>query len=122
MCYHEAIPNGNELTGYPHVGTADCGYALCDKWVDSIGEHGLVIIHRDPQEVSKSLDGIGIPDEIGYIPMLAEHLKKLKGLHVDFYDINARLEEIHDYLGIPGYTTERAGIFTNMNIKSMEWG
>lgn len=114
ICYHEAIPDGIELN--LNEGTADCGYAICP-----IPCEKLVIIHRDWREVSRSLSDIGLPDEIGYLPILAEMLYDLNGLHVDFCDINDRLEEIHNYLGLPGYSRERAELFINMNIQSKEW-
>lgn len=101
------------------MGTADCGYVLCDDWVKSIGKHKLVIIHRDYSEVIKSLISIGMPTEnLSGIPTM---LEKLNGLHIDFDDINKRLKEIHDYLELPGFDRMRARLFTNMNIQSMDW-
>jgi len=118
LCYHEAFYNNLPLEGAPYVGTADCGYALKD-W--GIGEHKLVVIHREPESVASSMRAIGLEDRFGYLPVLAEKLYKLDGLHVDFNEINERLEEIHDYLGLPGYDKKRAELFSTMNIQSMEW-
>jgi hypothetical protein len=121
MCYHEAIYNNQELTGYKYVGTADCGYCLCPEWVEEIGEHKLVVIHRDYKQVEQSLGAIGYPDSIGYLPELAKQLHQLDGLHVDFNDIDKQIMEIHDYLGVPGYDKNRAELFKDMNIQSTEW-
>jgi len=118
MCYHEAIPNNNQLSA--NTGTADCGYALCPDWVESIGRHKLVIIHRDCKEVAESMARIGLPDTTGYLPDLDRKLQKLNGLHVDFEDIDMRLEEIHNYLDLP-YDKKRAELFSGMNIQSNRW-
>ena len=121
FCHHEAIPKNISLTGYPYVGTADCGYILCPDWVNSIGEHKLIIIHRDVNEVMASMKKIGLEDEIGYLPMLAEKLYKLDGFHIEFNEINKALPQIHKYLGIPDYNEERALLFIDMNIQLQEW-
>ena len=118
LCYHEAFYHHQPLEGAPYVGTADCGYALRD-W--SIGKHKLVVIHRDYKDVAKSLKAIGLEDEIGYLPILAERLRELGGLHIEYSEIDERLKEIHDYLGLPRYDKKRAELFTKMNIQSMEW-
>lgn len=115
ICYHEAFYHGIPLEGAKHVGNADCGYFVKD-W--DIGEHGLVIIHRDPEDVARSLYRIGLDEGIEYLPMVSERLYELDGLHVDYDDIDDRLEEIHDYLGLPGYDKKRAELFRNMNIQS----
>jgi len=120
MCYHEAIYNKQELSGYRNVGTADCGYVLCPDWVESIGQHKLVVIHRDYREVAQSVKDIDLEDTIDYLPKLAEQLRKLDGLHINFKDIDERLWEIHDYLDLP-YDKERAELFIGMNIQSREW-
>ena len=118
LCYHEAFYHHQQLEGAYHVGTADCGYALRD-W--GIGKHGLVVIHRDYKDVAKSMRAIGLVDEIGYLPILAERLQELDGLHIEYSEIDDRIEEIHDYLGLPGYDKKRAELFSKMNIQSMEW-
>ena len=81
-----------------------------------------MIIHRNWEDVARSMAKIDLPHEIGYFPEYAKRLNELDGLHVEFSDINERLEEIHNYLGLPGYSKEGAELFTNMNIQSLEWG
>ena len=120
MCYHDATYSKQELTGYSHVGTADTGYVLRPEWAKELGEHKLVIIHRDYKEVAESMAEFGYADEHGLFPMAAKMLHELNGLHVSFYDINSRIEEIHHYLKIP-YHKERADLFINMNIQAQEW-
>ena len=119
-CYHEAFYNRIALNGYEHVGTADCGYLLVPDLVKALGEHKLVIIHRDPKDVAESVAAVGLPDEIGFLPELAEMLEKLSGLHIGYNDIDERLEEMHEYLDIP-YDAVRAEQFKQLNIQAMEW-
>ena len=121
FCRHEAIRHDLDLDGALHAGTADCGYLVCPAWVKTQGEHKLVVIHRDVHEVAKSIAQLGLPDTIGYLPELAKQLYVLDGLHIDFDDIDMRLYEIHEYLGLPGYDEGRAKLFINMNIQAKEW-
>ena len=125
LCYHEATLNDHDtdIEGYDHVGNADSGYIICPEWIEQFGDHKVVVIHRDPAVVQKSLDAV--PYEFGellwVLKMAARRLKALDALHVNFDDINPRLEEIHDYLGVPGYDQERAQLFFDMNIQSKNW-
>lgn len=123
FCYHEAIRDERPLEGYPHTGTADCGYLLCPDWVESIGEHKLVVIHRNPANVVNSLKkmGIGNKEEYEALESLATALGHLNGLHICYDEINDRLEEMHDYLCLPNYDENRADMFKPLNIQTMNW-
>lgn len=120
-CFHEGIFFDEKLTGFPYAGTADGGgYLIRPEWVDSIGDHQLVVIHRDPEDVARSLADINIPKGLD-LELMAEQLEHLGGLHVDFSDIDERLKEIHEYLKLPGYSKRRADLFIGLNIQAREW-
>lgn len=125
ICYHEAAFNNDDMDieGYQHVGSADSGYVLplSRDWADALGEHKIVVVERDIDEVVHSLKGIGQKDTKWLLDVMAPQLKKLPGLHVDYYDLDKRLKEIHDYLGIEGYCPDRHAIFANLNIQSQDW-
>ena len=122
LCYHEAIHAEEDLqaVGYTHVGTADSGYILSPDWVEA-HDVKLVVIDRDVDDVVHSLKGIGQSDTRWLLEAMRPKLAELDALHVDFEDINERLKEIHDYLGLPGYDEERADLFCNLNIQSQDW-
>jgi len=118
ICVHEASLNGWPDTSHPDQGTADCSYILLKEWFESIGEHKLIIIHRNIFEVEDSLKRIGtlVSDLYG----MAESLNALDGLHVNYNDINDRLEDIHGYLGLP-FDRTRAELFKTLNIQSEKY-
>jgi hypothetical protein len=119
-CYHEALYHRTPLEGYEHTGTADGGgYLLCPDQVAAIGPHRLVVIHRNPNTVIRRLANIGIYG--AHWKPMAKKLHELDGLHVKYKDINARLQEIHEYLGLPGYSKERAELFISLNIQRQEF-
>ena len=125
LCYHEAAYNeyDMEAPGYAHVGTAESGYVLAADWVASLGDHKLVIIHRDAQDVIDSLDQLqdARAHGIGWmVTAMATQLTQLEGLHVKFDEINDQLPEIHEHLGLP-YSQDRADLFVNLNIQSQDW-
>lgn len=121
FCYYEAIKDSLPLNGYKHTGTADCGYLLRPEWVESIGEHKLVVIHRNLNDVLESAEELGLTANIELLPYLNDKLYELDGLHVDFDDINDRLLEIHNYIGLPCFNKDRANMFINMKIQTKQW-
>jgi hypothetical protein len=123
LCYHEAIHSEETLqtAGYSHVGTADSGYILSPDWIEAAPAHKLVIVHRPVDDVVRSLKGIGQSDTRWLLEAMGPKLRQLEGLHIEFDDINDKLEDIHDYLGLPGYDEERADLFANLNVQSQDW-
>jgi len=124
ICYHEAAAHGDDMDAdYAHVGTGESGYVLLPDWVRSLGTHKLVVIHRDPDEVDKSLSALKddtVKDKGWLLTAMATQLRALRGLHIEYEAINDSLPEIHEYLGLP-YSQERADLFTNLNIQSQDW-
>ena len=113
-----------DTTDYSHVGTADSGYILRPEWVKALGKHKLVVIHRDPVQVTTSLSTIA--DMIDFDACQAwlttndKLLRHKKGLHIEYDDINNQLQVIHEYLGLP-FSQERADVFIPLNIQAHDW-
>jgi len=123
LCTHEAIAHKLPMTSENHkyVGTADSGYVLDPDWMEEYDGIKIVIIERDTQECIDSLNGL-IPQDCSWLlRSMARALGKVDALRVPFYDIERNLEEIHDYLGLPGYSQERATLFSALNIQAQEW-
>ena len=107
-CFHELLNQcrtksefyrAMELFSGIHVGNSDCGLAFSDfqeQWPDA----PTLIIQRPLDDVVASLEAIGLPGQESICLHVQRLLDNLEGLRVDFDDINERLPEIHDYLGI----------------------
>ncbi len=123
LCYHEATLNFSDMDveGYTHVGNSDSGYTICPDWVEELGDHKLVVVHRNPLVVTESLKKVGFGDLTEQMVRQADVLRKLEGLHIEFEEINPRLKEIQEYLEVPGYDESRATLFFNMRIQSLDW-
>lgn len=122
-CHHEATFHNSsmDLPQFDYVGNSDSGYILTPDWVKALGDHKLVIVHRDIDEVERSLKKIGQNDSRWLLEQMQPVLEKLEGLHIEFNEINTRIKDIHDYLEIPGYDPYRAALFSKMNIQSQYW-
>ncbi len=123
LCTHEAIAHGLPMTSESHkyVGTSDSGYVLDPEWQAAYPDIKIVIIERDTQECIDSLNKL-IPVDCSWIlNSMVKSLRRLDALRVPFYDIADNLENIHDYLGLPGYSQERAVMFSILNIQAQEW-
>jgi len=121
-CHHEATFHGSSMdVPFDYVGNSDSGYILCPEWAEAQGPHKVVVIHRPVDEVEKSLASIGQKDTRWLLEQMEPSLQALDALHVDFHDINKRIKDIHDYLGIPGYHPYRAALYSKMNIQSQYW-
>lgn len=82
------------------VGNSDCGLGITDfqeRWPDA----PTVIIERPLEEVSASLSRVGIEVTDDMLEWFMSLLTPLEGLRVPFYDVDNRLEEINDYVGVP---------------------
>jgi len=102
FCWHEAMAGITSKAQYwerlsteryTHVGNSDCTLYMGGL----LPNCPLVIIERDVGEVDKALTKIGFA---GCLKMLEESqaaLDKMDGLRIPFYEINDRLEEIHQH-------------------------
>ena len=118
FCFHEAsYMDADYRIPFKHKGNSEAG--VPDTFLESFDPQKIVIVHRDIDEVYRSLEIIGQPVRPGYLEELEERNTKLEGLHVDFYNID--LDEVHTYLELPGYSPERAKLFENMNVQSKYW-
>ena len=116
-CHFEAIPNRIEIADGD--GTADPGYLVSPKWIAELGPHRLVIIHRPIDEVMPWWEAKGL--DPSHLVALEQGLDSFKdALHIDFHDINERLGEIHNWIGIP-WDQERADLFVQLNIQAEKY-
>ncbi len=103
VCHHEFLSRCttrerfyNEMN-LPGRGNSDCGLILTDfqsVWPSA----PTLIVQRDIDEVVVSLHRLGVTDVWTALKMAQHRLDRLKGLHVPYWEINERLEEIHTYL------------------------
>jgi len=120
LCYHEASFHNSDMElDVKNIGNSEAGVEL--PWVTDFAPDRIIVIHRDIDEVERSLDIIGEPTGAALRERLEElntRLDHFGGLHVDFYNID--LWQIHDYLGLK-YLPHRAELFDTMNIQSKYW-
>lgn len=122
FCHHEAIYHKKEmnLPEYQNVGNSDSGYPLSPEWAEALGEHKIVVIHRDLDEVANNLEIVGVDDVRPILEEIHYNMDRLYGLHVKFENINEHLEAIHKHIGVP-YDQDRAELFTSLDIQPMEF-
>jgi hypothetical protein len=128
-CFHEAL-NGThsheafyrKMTAIPgRVGNSDSGLMFTDFQMVFLGSPTL-IVERDIDEVYLSLCnqlGKELCEEGEAYAFLKEQkarLDRLSGLRVPFWDIDERMEEIHDHLRIP-YNQEEAERWCRKNVQ-----
>jgi hypothetical protein len=101
---------------------SDCGLPITD-FQERFPEAPCVIIHRELVDAHSALSKFC--KEIGWrqpyienLVALQDRLQSLKGLHVEYRDIDERLEEIHQYLtpNVP-YCAELADQMCSRNLK-----
>lgn len=125
FCYHDLLAyckdeqelkNKMNLFGYDFIGTADTAGFLLPKH-DLFKHAPKVIIHRDSDDVIKSLENfLNASVSKKWIRYIDEQLNKVKGLHVNYSEINNNLEKIwHHCLNVP-YNHERAKLLSNFNV------
>ena len=107
-CHHEAL-NGplskqefyDVMEQDGNIGNSDSGLFITDfqqRWPSA----PTVVLLRDPVEAAESVSRLlGHMPSLGLLEAQFKAATQLQGLHVWFEDINDRIEEIHDYLGIP---------------------
>lgn len=112
-------PHPSELI----IGNSDSGLPLMNLEI-LFPDAPVVIIHRKFIDVMHStMESIGInnpPQEmIDMLNRIHERMRYLKGLHVQFEDINARMEEICEWVGIE-YREDLHKLYTPLNIQTMD--
>ncbi len=105
-CFHDAMRRCNhpsqlfdfvlpdKITGF-----SETGLCLFPDWVNN-SELPTVVIHRSVEDVERSGRAAGlVPVDTD---LMSRNLDRIDGLHVNFEDINDRIEEIWDYCtGMP---------------------
>jgi hypothetical protein len=75
------------------------------------------VLLRDPEEVVNSLTKLlGTPPSIDLVAGQFAAAERLGGLHVWYNDIDERMEEIHQHIGIE-YNQQRHQEYKDMNIQ-----
>lgn len=103
-----------------HVGNSDSGL-MFSRFQELFMGAPTVVIERDLDDVAASLEaqlGKELCEQGGSRAFLEKQHKRLQsvsGLRVPFDDINARLEEIHQYLVSVPFDSEYAQDMTSQN-------
>lgn len=125
-CHHERL-NGmtsrgefyKEMEAPGCIGNSDSGLFITDfqeRWPDA----PTVILLRDPVDCYYSLRNfLKAEPSLELLNTQYERAKALNGLQVEHGDINERLVEIHEYLGIP-FDDGIANQFENLKVELRE--
>lgn len=115
-CEHDLLGRVTRAQFYEQMprlnGLSDSGLMFTDfqdRW-----DAPTVIIERDPFTVMQSMAALGgIPQEL--MDDGLHRLSKLKGLRVGFHEIDGRLKEITEYLGVR-WDAKRAERYKRMTV------
>ncbi len=114
ICYHEALCGRKsreefyaymELGGLDRIGNSDSGLFITDfqqRWPDA----PTLIIERPFADVYESLCALFAANDYPapsreFLAIQHEQVNRLEGMRVAYEDIDRRMPEIHDYLGLP---------------------
>lgn len=124
-CHHELL-NGlksrqefyDAMESPGVVGDSDCGLFLTDfqtRWPDA----PTLIVERPLGEIRASLKRVmELQDrpQLKFLKNMSGYINSLKGMRVGFYELDARLPEIHNYFGIP-FNEEYATHMSKLNVQ-----
>ncbi len=99
---HPTLRIGNSDSGLPVTG-----------FQEAFPASKTVIIERHIEDVYNSLHDIEIPVGMDWLVDMNSRLSKLKGLRVEFDNLDRQLADICDYLEIP-YSREKHDIFRHL--------
>lgn len=130
-CYHEGLKGCNSVDQYiarmvhdipnAKVGNSDSVLPLTN-FQELFPDAPTVVIEREITEVLWSLKENKIPIN-GYagnlLAMTQVRLPSIEGLHVAYDDIDARLSEMCDYIGVT-YDSRKHTMLRKMNIQTMD--
>ncbi len=121
-CHHELAGKVKTLEDYESemaraqfTGNSDCSHTMA-----KVKSAKTLIIRRPMKDVYYSLKKINLDVSLVDLALYNTLLDNLDGWQIEYGDINNKLEEIHDYLGLPDYDHERAKLFKNLKINIME--
>ncbi len=102
FCWHEGMNNCLTKDDYRAkmevrsiVGNADCGLPYCDILEDMPGP--MVVIEREPKDVQKSLNALGMPCTDERLDAMVEGLAKVKGMRIPFDQLDKCINDIFNY-------------------------
>jgi hypothetical protein len=108
ICHHELL-NGlqsrqefyDEMEKPGYIGNSDSGLCITDfqqRWPDA----PTVVLMRNPLDVHKSLTAfLGIEPSLEFVHRQMIAAQATNGLKVWYSEIDDRIEEIHEHIGIP---------------------
>jgi len=109
-CLHEGMNNCNTYDEYKKkisgVNDSNTGFAFIGN---PLPERPVLIIHR-----------VGRMDGVTGMTEASKMLGNIKGLHVNFKDIDSRIIEIFNYLTGDDINMSIYNLFKNLNITTME--
>ena len=122
VCHHELMGQVSSKQEFwdemarDNRGNSDHAHFLLGELGRVSSPPRVVIIHRPIDDVHQSLVAIGIDNR----PFLEENLagiESMVGLHVQYSELDSRLEQICDYVGVP-FTKARARLYKKLNIQT----
>ncbi len=130
-CWHEGLKGCADPAEFNHkmhqpghtiVGNSDSGLPLCNIHL-MFPDAPVVIIHRDYKDVMQSL-GLEIGAHrhqpmVDLLNNLYDCIMRMRGLHVMFDDIDERMMEISQWLGIP-YREDIHDLYQPLNIQTTD--
>ena len=117
-CLHEGFyyyPNYREFMESDNMGDSTTCYHMIK---DFIKDEKKVIIHRDVKEVEESIIQLFGNIDTSFLIDMEKELKEAEGLHVNFEDINSRIEEIWDFCREDIFPKERFDRMENIILEN----
>lgn len=120
-CTHEGINSYRTLEEYrnsftPNMGDANTGLCLFN-FERYFTDFKIVIIEREVgHSIQFAKKMFGLESDVA-MTTIHDRLKRLRGLHIPFEDINSRLEEIWDYVSPAQFNEKRAKMLIGFDVQ-----
>ena len=124
-CHHEGFNNCRSLKEYKNKvkNSGDCSTALVLFDMKKLFPNSrIVVIHNTIDSAVNFYNRVYGKDTTKLLKIMKQSLFSVKGLHIDFEDIDNRLEDIWQYLKKQPFDSSRAERLKllNIQIKGME--
>lgn len=127
FCFHDGLAGISSKEDYAaklqsknasYVGDSDSGLVFLDlKYL--YPDSPVVVIHRSIVKCQMSMKRAGIPGA-EHFQFLNSLLEKMPGLHVNFSDIDKRIDEITDYCIGTTMDADRKEFLLNINMRIIQ--
>jgi len=101
------------------IGNSDSGLPLTEFQTVYPNSRTL-IIERDPVEVMQSLRDIEIPVQQAFMDDMLNRISRLKGMRVEFENLDRQMANICDYLEVP-YDREKHDLFRDLVVVTVNY-